>query len=320
MKKMIAVLLTLTMLAAFAACGGKEDGTTSTTTTKPGETVASTEKGTQVEYVTDAAGKTVTDAAGNPVTTQTEKKPDTETTKAGKTETTTEKEKALDVGDAVVKSEIPEDAYLSKYVKNVLSGDRYTCTITAKEDGKLTKVALTKDGDNYAADAVMEGTTAKIIYKDGKTVFCIPASALREMLSGTDADAQTGDQTYDQFMSMLKTKSTKGFYFVLDEESGMEGYDDIVNVLDMFGEEGMTFVGRSNATKDGKKYVCEEYKSDTMTIKYYFDGQDLRFVESTDASGATSTIEISGLSEKIDKSVFEIPKGYLDMTSLFSLV
>ncbi|MBS7361494.1 MAG: hypothetical protein KIG24_04070, partial [Oscillospiraceae bacterium] len=63
---------------------------------------------------------------------------------------------------------------------------------------------------------------------------------------------------------------------------------------------------------------CEEYKIEDDTIKVYFTKDD-KLVRMEMISGDSITVmrDIS-FSSKVDPSVFEIPKGYSDMSQMYA--
>ena len=72
----------------------------------------------------------------------------------------------------------------------------------------------------------------------------------------------------------------------------------------------------SEVKADGKKYICEEYKSNDSTIKCYFSGDDLVKMEILSSQGVLVCNDIK-FSSKVDESVFKIPSGYTDISTLY---
>ena len=63
---------------------------------------------------------------------------------------------------------------------------------------------------------------------------------------------------------------------------------------------------------DDKEYYYEEYYAlgDEITERYYFDGNELKYVKSIDSNGKEQIIKVVKLSSKVDDSVFDIPTDY----------
>ncbi len=82
--------------------------------------------------------------------------------------------------------------------------------------------------------------------------------------------------------------------------------------------DGMQYVKTTKVTVDGVEYICEEYKVEDDTIKVYFTKDDkLDRMEMISGDSITVMKDIS-FSSKVDSSVFEIPKGYSDMSQMYA--
>ena len=317
MKKILATLLAAVMVLSFTACK-KSKNTDNDKTTEGTAQSADVSNSGAANTSSASKGETQTDANGNVITT----KSGAGTTSGKNNSGTTSKSGSgdkLDVGEKVAKSVVPEDSYLAKYVQKALAGDKYTVTMSAKTDEGNIKATITKSGDNYAADASVDDITVKIISKDGKDTLCMPADAFTKILSDETAgtDAQTDEITKALFKSIT---GSKGFYYTIPEEES-DGESMISSVTDLFaafGDDDMEFSGRSTETKDGKTYTVETYKGSDITTKYYFEGTELRFVETTDSSGQSSEVQVSKISTDIDPNAFNIPSGYKDLTATFN--
>ena len=75
----------------------------------------------------------------------------------------------------------------------------------------------------------------------------------------------------------------------------------------------MEYVKSGEVVFEGKKYICDVYKSGNDTVKYYFADNELKRIE-TISGDNTSILEIKELSTKADSSKFKIPSNYFDMT------
>ena len=66
---------------------------------------------------------------------------------------------------------------------------------------------------------------------------------------------------------------------------------------------------------NGKTYLCDVYKDGDIEIKYYYVETQLKRVETINGEDIT-IMEINEVSEKVDKSKFVLPKGYVDVTTV----
>ena len=92
--------------------------------------------------------------------------------------------------------------------------------------------------------------------------------------------------------------------------------NEAMNSLSAIDFEGMEYVRTSEVKADGKKYICEEYKSNDSTIKCYFSGDDLVKMEILSSQGVLVCDDIK-FSSKVDESVFKVPSGYTDISTLY---
>ena len=92
--------------------------------------------------------------------------------------------------------------------------------------------------------------------------------------------------------------------------------NEAMNSLSAIDFEGMEYVRTSEVKADGKKYICEEYKSNDSTIKCYFSGDDLVKMEIISSQGVLVCDNIK-FSSKVDESLFKVPAGYTDISTLY---
>lgn len=91
--------------------------------------------------------------------------------------------------------------------------------------------------------------------------------------------------------------------FIIDDADD-EGID--VTQVDSVGLE---FVGTGTGTFMGNTRNYEEYVSESTTIFYYFDGDNLDGMEMI-VEGETLIMDVEEMSSTIDESMFEIPEDY----------
>ena len=172
------------------------------------------------------------------------------------------------------------------------------------EDAVAEETASTKtlayfneyvNGGAYTMEmkADYQGTTATILsaVKDGMVY------SKNEMDGATSIMIMKGDEQY------ILDPSTKTCMkmSVLTEEA-----------TEMFADEAESYevVASSGSEEvDGKTYDYEEYLVEDTSVKYYFDGKDLKYIV-TSMEGESYTAEIISLESGADDSLFEIPDDY----------
>lgn len=157
------------------------------------------------------------------------------------------------------------------YFNEYVSGGAYTMEMKAEYKGVTTTMtSAIKDGMIYNKSE-MDGMTSIVIMKD---------------------DAQ--------YILDPNTKSCIKMSLLED------------SVVDMFSEEAAnyeTVVNSGSEDLKGKTYGFEEFDIDGTAVKYYFDGNELKYIVTT-AEGETYTAEIVSMEKGADDSLFEIPGGY----------
>lgn len=89
-----------------------------------------------------------------------------------------------------------------------------------------------------------------------------------------------------------------------------------LNVQEMFAEEEenyATAVSAGDMEVDGKTYFYEEFIVDDSSVKYCFDGDDMKYIL-TEMEGTTYTMEIVSMEKGADANLFALPDGYEVMT------
>ncbi len=351
-KSLIAVLLCVAMLISLAACRskkqpdtGKETGTTAAEETKETETAEAgvldrlfgkdqTEE-TVIETATNKKGKTVTkkvpkttspndkvaeelgmtpeeqsfmDKLGIDLNKMTEEDTSevtmqmadglvTETTVKKEVETETSKVKGGGGGGGggsvvIVPKDSPSESY-----KEIIQSGKYTMKATIKNGDTTIPITVYVDnGGKYSIETKMKtsavtSVTARFL-SDGEKVYLllptlrlyVEAGTTEELMDGQDAAAAITDPTV------------------------IQGQD-------------ASYVSSGTTTINGKDYTVEEYKTgDGQTIKYYYDGENLKRIESIESNGENTVIEITSISGSVPANAFDLPKGYTDMGKIGDLI
>lgn len=104
-------------------------------------------------------------------------------------------------------------------------------------------------------------------------------------------------------------------YLALDASEAGD-VNEAMGSLSAIDFEGMEYVKTSEVKADGKKYICEEYKSNDSTIKCYFYGDELVKMEILSSEGVLVCDDIK-FSSKVDESLFKVPAGYTDISAAY---
>ena len=114
-----------------------------------------------------------------------------------------------------------------------------------------------------------------------------------------------GDKAY-----MLDTTNKK--YCVADASSADMNFEDM---FDSFGiQTSGSYIKTTEVTDNGKVYICEEYKTDLGTSKYYFDKntEELKRIEHSDAEMGVMIVD--KFVKNPDDSYFALPSGYKEIS------
>lgn len=189
----------------------------------------------------------------------------------------------------------PEHGEEAKNYQEVLKSGTFTIEILtcSTVDGVTTTVPITiiKDGDRVAYEAVapMDNSGSmrmKYLIKDGMQYAILPAMK---------------------------------FYFELGPAEDVETIfsEEMLEELASAATDNMTYISSAEVDVDGKKYTCDIYETeDGSTSKvYYLDGVLVR-EETISPEGNTNIVEFKTISDKVDSSALELPRDYIDVTSI----
>ncbi|MCR5523528.1 MAG: hypothetical protein K6F64_07825 [Clostridia bacterium] len=179
--------------------------------------------------------------------------------------------------------------------RNILSGEKFTLKMnvintTADNGTQSIPVYLACDGDKIYIDTqapVDEGSSMHLtlIKDDKKASFYLPG-----MKVYMEAPLESAEGVEDQFNINSVT-----------EDNGE--YVETVNYTD----------------ENGDVYEVDVYKDGTSETRIFYLGDEIRRAETTDSSTGDSTIwEFTECSADVDKSVFNPPTGYLNVTDIMT--
>ena len=189
---------------------------------------------------------------------------------------------------------VPVDSPSQSY-KEIIATGKYTMEATIKNGDTTVPVKLYVDkGGKYSIStkiktSAISSITAQFL-SDGSNVYLILPTMMMYINAGS-TDELLGDQNAAA---------------ALTDPTVIQG-------------ENAEYVRTLTTTVNGKDYTVEEYKTkDNQTIKYYYQGEDLRRIESIESSGDSTIIEITNVTGTIPSNAFTIPSTYKDMTKVFN--
>lgn len=209
------------------------------------------------------------------------------TTEATEPETMPE---GKEVKNNAAKSDIKKTRFYAYFQKNS-KRDSFTMTATCSSN--------------------MQGTSANMpmtVVKSGKKSYMSMKAPVGNGVSMTMSFISDGDKFYMVF--------PEGRMYLAVDAGEAGDVNEAMNSISAIDFEGMEYVRTSEVKADGKKYICEEYKSNDSTIKCYFSGDDLVKMEILSSQGVLVCNDIK-FSSKVDESVFKIPSGYTDISTLY---
>ena len=198
--------------------------------------------------------------------------------------------KGHEIKDNGAKKDIKKTRFYTYFQKNS-KRDSYTMTATCSSN--------------------MQGTSANMpmtVVKSGKKSYMSMKAPVGNGVSMTMSFISDGDKFYMVF--------PEGRMYLAVDAGEAGDVNEAMNSLSAIDFEGMEYVRTSEVKADGKKYICEEYKSNDSTIKCYFSGDDLVKMEILSSQGVLVCDDIK-FSSKVDESVFKVPSGYTDISTLY---
>ncbi|MDY6017470.1 MAG: hypothetical protein SPI97_07635 [Oscillospiraceae bacterium] len=326
-RNIIAILLVFALLVSFAACRKLE--TEYTIETRP-YVVDSNGVTQDVQSIVNSDGETeyfYYDNSGNKITVDS-KDVEVETKKVAVTAPTTlspEAQSLFDVFNDPEKFEelMEEDATEPKLEMSdgIISDDQFNKIDTdIGSDGKPVRDKAREqymkivEGETFTMDMVMKTNTNGeemslpiVAVRDGDNLFLETAmpvdgskGAMRLQFLILDGKAYTVIPQMRAYMEVPKeTIDQMGLGDIVAEEA----------------KDNSEYVESGEVKINGKTYICDVYKSEDSTIKYYFLNGELKRIETISGEN-TAIMEINSLSDKADKSKLVLPKGYLDLATI----
>lgn len=157
------------------------------------------------------------------------------------------------------------------FFNEYVSGGEYTMEMKADYQGITTTMTTAIKEDMLYSKSEMDGVTSIMIMKDDYQYMLDPGTKTCMKMSVIEA-----------------------------------------SVAEMFSDEASNYEAAINTGSEelnGKTYDFEEFNVEDTAVKYYFDGNDLKYIV-TSMEGESYTAEIVSMEKGADDSLFEIPGGY----------
>ncbi len=170
-------------------------------------------------------------------------------------------------------------------LNNVFSGNDYIISLEGELDDEegLETITMAKKGENLYTAISSASQNVTIMYKDN-TTYIISDDEKMYMTSEGKDDSVFGEDT------MIISKENLQQIYNRDFQTGKETIDEI-------------------------ECDYEEYKlDDGTTEKYYFSGDEIKYIKLVYEDGTEETMEVKELSSEVDDSLFEIPSDYTLVT------
>lgn len=198
--------------------------------------------------------------------------------------------KGHEIKDNGAKKDIKKTRFYTYFQKNS-KRDSYTMTATCSSNmqGAFVNMPLT-------------------MVKSGKKAYMSMKAPLGNGVAMTMSFISDGQKFYMVFPEAR-------MYLALDASEAGD-VNEAMGSLSAIDFEGMEYVKTSEVKADGKKYICEEYKSNDSTIKCYFYGDELVKMEILSSEGVLVCDDIK-FSSKVDESLFKVPAGYTDISAAY---
>lgn len=166
-------------------------------------------------------------------------------------------------------------------LNNAFSGDNYIISLEGELDDEegIETITMAKKGENLYTNITSASQNVSMMYKDNVTYMILEDQKMYMTSEGKD-ESVFGEDT------MIISKENLQQIYDRDFQTGKE-------------------------TIDGTEYDYEEYKlDDGTTEKYYFTGDDLKYIKIIYEDGTEEEMAVNALSAEVDDNLFEIPSDY----------
>lgn len=190
-------------------------------------------------------------------------------------------------GNDDIENETQEQKTSKAYsaLNNVFSGNDYIISLEGELDDEegLETITMAKKGENLYTAISSASQNVTLMYKDN-TTYIISDDEKMYMTSEGKDDSVFAEDT------MIISKENLQQIYNRDFQTGKETIDEI-------------------------ECDYEEYKlDDGTTEKYYFSGDEIKYIKLVYEDGTEETMKVKNLSSEVDDNLFEIPSDYTLVT------
>ena len=329
-RNIIAIGLVFAMLASFASCKKlpqdnefvvesqvyvvDDAGVTHNVQTEYNE------KGEQIFYYEDYQGNKVT-VANKDVVVQTTKVRKTTAVYEG-VELTPEEQSFLDTYN-------DPDAFNNLIDESLTQPEMEIPEVIPEENFEEIEVEIDSDGNPKHDDIEKRYTD---IVESGKFTmdFVVKSKSNGQDMTVPVHVIRDGDKMYFETAMPVEGEGSMKMAFLMRDETcyfiipGMRAYmtmpaEEISAIFDtgmIESDAESTYISSNEVEFNGQKYICDVYESQGSTIKYYYNDNEIKRIESEDENGVISIMEINEVSGNADSSKLKVPSNYIDMTRL----
>ena len=187
-----------------------------------------------------------------------------------------------------------------KAYSEILSGNTFTLKM------KMRATMPKEDGSSE------EVTMPITVMKSGNKYYYEMAYPVSKLYSMSIA-ALVGDNAYYMIIPKMRAYISVPMdqaTGMLEDASGESLFDE-----EMFNNPDGNYVGSGVVTLGGKSYTVDTYEKDGATIRYFFENDQLKRIETIDGDN-TTIMELTSLTNTVDNSKFVLPSGYIDLASI----
>lgn len=170
-------------------------------------------------------------------------------------------------------------------LSKAFSGDSYIMTLEGNMDlgegVENSTMTLAMRGEDIYMDVDATSGHLTIMYKDNTTYVVSHADKMYMTLEGKDEEVFEEDDMFAFSKGDLQYMETAKY-------------------------------NKGKEAVDGTEYDYEEYKDEEAgtTERYYFSGEDLKYIKTTDANGQEEIMKVVKLSSDVEDSIFNLPTDY----------
>ena len=214
----------------------------------------------------------------------------------------------------LLKSKIPAKSLVSKFFIPVIENGIYTLELKVTYDNSSYDTVISSRNENFSMETTMDGTAVQMIHRADVSYLCIPKDAFMNSVKT--------NENSEELIALLDTlgiSSSSGIVVEISEtNSNYDSYKNSFTLLLSGMNQKLTYVKSGKVKKGKAEYICEEFKTADASVKYYFSGETLKFIETQKGQVKIQTT-VKSISPEADSTSFNLPIDYIDITSLYNV-